>query len=472
MGDVTIKHSEYQANIDKWRIVQEAATGDDVKKRIPELNKLDGSEENRQRNIDYKERAVFYNALGRTLTGMVGLVFAEDPKTKVGALLEYIESDIDGQGVGIDQQATKALNDVISVGRCGLFVDYPEVTEGLSKQQADLMKIRPSCTLVTADNITYWETTKISGITALTLVIIKQKVKVKVNEGFGTEDKIHYLVLELVDNKYQSSVYKNDAGLWEAEDIIYPTDNSGSSLLEIPFFFIGAVDNRPNVGVVPSLDIAELSIAHLLNSADYEDSVHFTGQAQPYITGLDTDWRDHLEKKGMHIGSRSPLLLPEGSFGFAQVQPNIMAMEAMNHKEGQMMARGANLLAPDGSAVKTAEQSSSETKQRHSTLSLAVANINRAFVEALRVMAMFAGDSSEPEYELSNAFMSKSLTAQDALLLAQVWQTGMLPSSDLWEKYRDGGLIDSNKTDKEIEAETESDDTGLGLDGDNEVTDA
>ena len=130
-----------------------------------------------------------------------------------------------------------------------------------------------------------------------------------------------------------------------------------------------------------------------------------------------------------------------------------------------MMARGANLLASDGSVVKTAEQSASETKQRHSTLSLAVANINRAFVEALRVMALFAGDSSDPEYELSSAFMKKTLTAQDALLLTQVWQAGSLPSSDLWEKFRDGGLIDSNKTDDEIITEVESDDTGLGLDG-------
>ena len=109
---------------------------------------------------------------------------------------------------------------------------------------------------------------------------------------------------------------------------------------------------------------------HYRNSADYEDSVWFCGQVQPYMTGLDTNWRDHLEKKGVKIGSRSPLLLPkEGSFGYAQVQPNMLAKETMDSKRDYMVQLGARLIEQNATA-KTATQASGEQTSSTSVLGI------------------------------------------------------------------------------------------------------
>ncbi|PTM36965.1 hypothetical protein DA103_06750 [Enterobacter cloacae] len=109
---------------------------------------------------------------------------------------------------------------------------------------------------------------------------------------------------------------------------------------------------------------------HYRNSADYEDSVWFCGQVQPYMTGLDTNWRDHLEKKGVKIGSRSPLLLPkEGSFGYAQAQPNMLAKEAMDSKRDYMVQLGARLIEQNATA-KTATQASGEQTSSTSVLGI------------------------------------------------------------------------------------------------------
>ena len=61
--------------------------------------------------------------------------------------------------------------------------------------------------------------------------------------------------------------------------------------------------------------MAALNLAHYRNSADYEDSVFFNGQPQPWMAGLTEEWRDWLKKEGIVIGSRVILPLPEnGSF--------------------------------------------------------------------------------------------------------------------------------------------------------------
>jgi hypothetical protein len=114
----------------------------------------------------------------------------------------------------------------------------------------------------------------------------------------------------------------------------------------------------------------EINHGHYRNSADYEDSVWFCGQVQPYMTGLDTNWRDHLEKKGVKIGSRSPLLLPkEGSFGYAQAQPNMLAKEAMDSKRDYMVQLGARLIEQNATAKTATRRAVSKHHQRQCSVS-------------------------------------------------------------------------------------------------------
>ncbi|MCP6133308.1 DUF4055 domain-containing protein, partial [Klebsiella pneumoniae] len=126
---------------------------------------------------------------------------------------------------------------------------------------------------------------------------------------------------------------------------------------EIPFTFVGAQNNDPSIDESPLAALVEINLGHYRNSADYEDSVFFCGQVQPVISGLDTAWRDWLQDKGIRVGSRSPFLLPkEGSFTYAQAQPNTLAKEAMDSKRDYSVQLGARLIEQNG-AVKTATQS-------------------------------------------------------------------------------------------------------------------
>lgn len=80
-----------------------------------------------------------------------------------------------------------------------------------------------------------------------------------------------------------------------------PKPKGKDSWDEIPFTFVGAQNNDPTIDDSPLAALVEINHGHFRNSADYEDSVWFCGQVQPYMTGLDEGWRDHLEKKGVKI---------------------------------------------------------------------------------------------------------------------------------------------------------------------------
>lgn len=100
-------------------------------------------------------------------------------------------------------------------------------------------------------------------------------------------------------------------------------------LKEIPFTFVGAQNNDPSIDESPLYDIAMINLGHYWNSAEYEDSVFWCGQAQPWISGLDEQWRDGMEKNAVYVGSRAPMMLSAGgSFGYAQPLLNRLVKEA------------------------------------------------------------------------------------------------------------------------------------------------
>ena len=464
MADVTYLHHGYVKASDFWLMTERAATGYEIDKYIPTLNKSDNSAQNKDRNDAYKERAVYYNATGRTITGLIGTAYRRQPLLEVGASLEYVEENIDGQGLGIDQQSMKATKEILKKGRSGLLVDYPATDRQTTLADQESGYIRPSCVLIEAQNITNWALEKKGASMLLSLVVIKETYVIP-SDDFGGEVKTQYRVLKLEEGRYIVEIWRQGLTSWAIYEQYEPRLSSGAALDYIPFAFIGAEDNDSNIGSIPALDLSRLNIAHYRNSADYEDTAFFSGQVQPYITGLTETWRDHLESEGIYIGSRAPLLLPEGgSFGMSQAQPNIIPREAMSHKEQQMASLGASLIEMGG-AVKTATQAAMENQIQHSVLSLVVTNVSDAYTKALEWMGAFTGDTTEPSYEINKDFMEARLDPQMLTALIQAWQSGRYPSSDLWAKLKEGGVISPDRDDEDIKLELESEPSGLALDG-------
>ena len=232
----------------------------------------------------------------------------------------------------------------------------------------------------------------------------------------------------------------------------------------IPFTFIGATDNNATIDHAPLYDMSVINLTHYRNSADYEDSCFFIGQAQPWISGLDTQWRDWMVDQKMYVGSRSPIMLPElGKFGIEQAQPNTLVKEAMDQKEAQMVALGARLVQK-GQAIKTATEAQADNEAEHSVLSLVVENVSEAYTAALGWAAQFMRVSGSPFIEINRDFNEYTMDAQKLTATVAAWQAGAIPLSDMLSSFKRAGIVDSERTDDDIMGELEAQDTGLGLD--------
>lgn len=441
-----------------WLLIEDVCAGQRVVKAkrtayLPMPNPTDSSKENTDRYSHYVDRAVFYNVTGRTLDGMVGIAFAKDPTLTINASLDYLKSNADGEGNSIYQLAQESLTDLLRYGRAGVFVDYPATNGEVSKAQKQSANIRPTINVVDAKQIINWRTDTIGGINKLVLVVIKEDYAQEIgSDEFQSEIKIRYRVLSLNDGVYTVRIFDDSNNLVETRT---PTDGTGSAWDFIPFSFIGTKNNDSKVDKIPLLDIANMNLAHYHNSADYEDSVFFSGQPQFYISGLTEEWARLLKEDGIYVGSRTPLVLPEGgTCGFAQASPNPESSTAMQHKEAQMAALGAQLIYT--SQNKTATQQNSEDSATYSTLALCVSNISDAFTLALSWCARFENINDEQLFSISREFTQTRIDPQMLSALIQSWQAGAIPLSQLLYNLRKYETIDPEATDEEIKAEIDT----------------
>ena len=468
-NDVTFQRSEYDDALYAWNLVDDVCAGQErIKSKketyLPKPNPSDKSKENQERFKQYLSRAVFYNATGRTKEGMIGAAYRKDPVLKTPT--DYVTNDVDGNGVGIVQQSQSALSAVLKRGRHGLLTDYPHVDGPVSKADLNAGKYRASIIPINATQIINWRTEKIGGQHKLVLLVFSETASETTEDGFGIEEINQYRALKLGAEGYIQEIWRKGKDGWArfSEHII--KDGAGNRWDEIPFTFIGSNNNDTVIDPSPLYDMAEVNIAHYRNSADYEDSIYFSGQPQPWMAGLTQEWRDHLEKTGIYVGSRSPWLLPEnGSCGFAQAQPNSLAKEGMDQKEDQMVSLGARLIQP-GIVAKTATESKGEQATQHSVLSLACSNVSDAYEKSLAWVARFMNMSGDIEFQINQEFVEIALDPQFLTALVSAWQSGKLPESDLWALLKQYGVIDPEKTDEAIREELDSQEPGLDLDGD------
>ena len=250
----------------------------------------------------------------------------------------------------------------------------------------------------------------------------------------------------------------------------------GKVLTDIPFTFVGSNNNDANIDPAPLYGLAQLNLAHYRNSADYEDSVFFCGQVQPWISGLTEQWRDFMQNpwvidatgerrytgQKMYIGSRSPILLPQGaSFGMAQAQPNSLAKEAMEHKEIQMIAVGARMI--EGTkANKTATGENNDREATTSVLSLCVSNVSEAYQRAIGFCARFLDMAEKKEgyadaFKIQQDFVQMQANPQLMAELTKSWQSGLLAKNDVRDFFRRLGLIATERSNEDIEKDVEED---------------
>lgn len=382
----------------------------------------------------YLERAVFYNATGRTLRGYVGQVFSRLPEITVPDYLQATVADMNGLGVNAVQQAKALVGDTTALGRAGLLSDFPSVPEGREVTAADVIsgEIKPIIARYEPEQIINWRTSSDGSTRKLLLVVLEEKREEYLPGDFSFTEKKQWRVLRIDESGFyrQELYYDNNS----TPTVYNITDYAGERLDYIPFEFIGSEDNDPTLDDAPMYSLASLNISHFRNSADLENSGVLVGQPTIAMSGLTQDWvKNVFEGKPVRFGSKHVIPLPQGaSLELVQADPNNLVREMMQDKERQMVALGAQLVE-QRRVQRTATEVNQDESAEASVLMTVADNASVAYAQAFASAARFvSGDDPNILFKLNTSFDTALIDAATRMETIKEWQSGAIT----WEEMR------------------------------------
>lgn len=457
MIDPSKTHPQYDEFKDVWKLCRDASTGQRAIKKCGTtyLPKLGG-----QKDEDYKAylaRALYFNATGRTVDGMTGLIFRKDPTIKIPEALEVYRDDIDMAGTTLDGFAQDCVEEVLKVGRVGVLVDYPAPPESdsvLTIEEARQMGQRPYLTMYKAEAILNWRTGRYNNRTMVTGVFLE--------EAYEDEEGVKAQIRELFfDGRYGQRVWRQSDKDWVVVEERYPT-KQGGAIDHIPFYFCGAKEGGPDVQNPPIESLAYVNIAHYRNSADRENAVHVAGLPTPWVNGI----TDPENGPQLHLGSNTCLLLPpDATAGFLQCGADGVGAikEAMTEKEGQMAALGARMLAPEKSQAEAASAHEIKRGGENSVLGAIAGAVDIVLTASLKFMAEWVGaNPDDASLTLNKDFVPSPMDAQMLREWVATWQSRGFSYDTFIQGLVQGELLpDSANAEDEIE-KMQSDPPPLG----------
>jgi len=448
---VSTPHNQYADMLIEWECVRDSCDPRKIKERREfYLPKLADDKDNPERYNDYLNRAYYINVTGRTRDGLTGAAFRRDPVVEVPSTLDYVHNDADGAGIGLEQLSKRVLSEVMETGRYGLLADYPQSDEGGSRE--DTAGVQAYIAGYAAENIINWRYTTESGRLKLCLVVLTEQDKEDVDE-FEYHFVDRYRVLRLRDGVYTQQLY--DKSCRPIDEEYAPRQSDGSTWNHIPFSFVGAIDNRPDIGPVPLYSIAQINIAQYRNIADREETLHIAGQPTLFLTSdIDVAGFKEANPNGVMVGARKGHFLgANGNAILLQAQAVDAHDVAINAKAEQMVSVGARLIT-SSTVQQTAEASRIAASGEHSVLSTMVGNVSECIESALQDVARFmGGETEEITYQISREFWDKAADPQMIMQLIQLADRNDIARSDVRQYARSTNIIDPSRTDEEIDGE-------------------
>lgn len=437
---VDTKHSEYNENCEVWERCKHASQGQDEVHEygVTFLPRLSGQTDAEYHS--YKQRALYFNATARTIDGLTGMLFMKPEAVVAPNAMADIIADVTMSGLSLHQFAEIVAEEIITIGRAGVLVDYPPITNAITLAQAQAQGARPYATMYDAESIINWKKGRINNVEHLTLVVLEEENEIPIDE-FESKCEPQWRVLDLFEGAYRQRLFRKDKrGEFIIIDELYPQIN-GALLTKIPFEFFGVRGNTPCVDKPSLLDLVDVNLSHYRTTADYEHGLHFTGLPTPVVTGYYSD--DQAAQ--LKIGSGTAWLLPDPQSKAFYLEFTGQGLgelrEALRAKETMMAVLGARILAPEKRAAEAAQTASIHRSSENSVLASIAQSLSIGLTNVMILLRDWSGIAGDVSVELNRDFIPNSMSAQDVDSLVKSWQSGAISHETLFENLVSGDII-------------------------------
>lgn len=461
---VNTPSSEYETAKRKWERCRDAYDGGDAIKKKGELylpplgsHAPNGTftTEGQYRYLAYKDRALWYNATGRTVDGLAGGIFQKSPKIVAPNVVTKALADVTLTNQPVELFALQQAKEVLTVGRAGILVDMSD-RPGMA---------RPYWAAYRAEDIISYRAISIDGDEVLTRVVLCETVSVDdPKDPFVQKESQQYRVLELseagVYSQTEWTAKAPGSNEWVASAPKI-AERRGSPLNFIPFVFLGPTSISPAIPKPPLDDLVLVNISHYRNMADLEHGRHFVALPTPWISGASKP------EGPVTIGSESAWFLgADGSAGMLEFTgQGLGALENADQQKRHMMAvLGARLLEEQGTKSNVNETAAA-VGMRHAgeqaTLKTLAQSLETGFTLALQWHSWWVGTEDAPAdtgavFELNKEFSTLRMAPEQLRALVEALQANAISDETFYHNLEDGGLarpgVPFDEEQKDIEA--------------------
>lgn len=440
-SSVECANSEYTARKAQWKRARDVLAGQDqvYLGGTEYLPKLSGQSDDEY--LAYMRRATFFNAAGRTLDGLSGMVFAKAPRKKLPTGMEPWVRDITLDGCSLEGFAKAAVEEQLTVGRLGIMVDYPADDVGLvTVGMAQALNLRPYMRQYKAENLVDWRMGRVRGAQALTMVKLFERVEEPGADEFMVSSVEQYRVLDLVEGRYRVRIFrKSEAGEWAPISEAFPLEG-GAPMDYIPFVIVNVSGCGPNLEKPPLLDLIDANLAHYRNTADFEHGLHFAGLPTPYCFGVTLGEGETLKIGGTAAWTDNNHEAKAGFLEFTGQGLDPLA-KALTAKEQRMAVLGARMLAEEKRSAESTETTQIKHSGEHSVLASLAKTAAEGIRRALEMMSKWSGQQGDIEFSLNIDYGIRRLSAPEILALVQGWQQGAYSKQTLFQNLQAGQVI-------------------------------
>lgn len=376
MDKVTVTHPDYTNHESTWKKCRDAIKGQEAIKAEKELYLPRPSGMDNTAYEVYLKRAQFYNAGKRTVSAISGQIFRRKPivKTDNKDPLESVSID----GLSFTEYSKNVINEWGNVGRVGTLVDINE-----SKT--------PYLAMYTAESITNWKESMINGVLQLSLVVLSECIE-KEDQIFTHDKETQYRVLKLnVDGIYQQEIWQKSGDNFIVVDKITPIIND-KVFGYIPFRIINTAGAGAAVELPPLNDLVNINIGHYINSADFENDLHWSGVKTPIFPGWEGGTIPIGKAIAVDLAAKPYMLESTSGSGLS---------DEMTKKEERMAVTGSQILAQKGRYLQAAKTAEIQNEGESGILSSLSDNMDSYFEKLLKIVYEW-GDYGEIEAVIFN----------------------------------------------------------------------
>lgn len=440
------QHPEYLKMAGEWRMISDALDGGKaVKARGEEyLPKTAGmanaSDSMQDKDVlrlyqAYQTRAQYPEWVRDAVRSMIGMV----ARLKPDAVLKHpkiagMEYNATTDGYPLNQLFMRTVKGNIKKGRFGLLCDIDD--DG-----------NPVIATYEAESIINWKSAKAAnGRMDLSLLVLQEAV-VSGDDEFSHDTENEYLVYWLEDGACYSRRlnYKGE----QIGEVRALTTGKNGALNFIPFVFSGAVDNVPDIDIVPLSTMMKAALKSYQISADYFQELHLTAHPQPVITGQD------LDGANMVTGPMLAWVLPqpEANAFYLEISGNGIEAkrQAMQEQKSAALEAGARVM--DIGGQESGEARMARQNDQYATLQGIVRNSAEAVEQCLRYFGEWYGlYEQEANDKLKFAVDLDFSKVIDTSVLSQMFsaaQLGMISPETAWNYLQTGKVPERSWDDEQ-----------------------